>query len=155
MGLDPESLTGGCMCGAVRYAVAGAPSRVLNCHCRSCRTHTGAAMATLAVLKADQVDFSGDERKVYDSAPGVGRAFCANCGTSLTWETVLGDEGPIVAVHISTFDDPNALPPSAHTFYPERLSWFDAADDLPRYEGFMKDGALLRRSPAKERPSGQ
>ena len=66
--------TGGCMCGAVRYETTGEPSRVLHCHCQSCRTHTGAPAATLAVLKADQVDFSGVERKIYASAPGVGRA---------------------------------------------------------------------------------
>jgi len=101
------------------------------------------------------VEFSGDDRKIYNSSPGVGRAFCANCGTSLTWETVFGDEGAICAIHISTFDKPDALMPTAHCFYPERISGFDVADDLPRYEGFMAGGSLLRYGPAKERPPGQ
>ncbi len=155
MGDDPVTLTGGCMCGAVRYGTTGEPSRVLHCHCQSCRRHTGAPAATLAVFKADQIEFSGDDRKIYDSAPDVGRAFCANCGTSLTWETVFGDEGPICAIHISTFDNPDALTPTAHSFYPERISWFDVADDLPRYEGFVAGGSLLHHGPAKEGPSGQ
>ena len=146
-------ITGRCMCGAVRYETKGEPSRVLHCHCRSCRTHTGAPMATLAVFKADQVKFGGEARSVYDSAPGVGRAFCANCGTSLTWETVFGDEGPICAIHISSFDNPDALTPTAHSFYPERISWFDVADDLPRYEGFVAGGSLLHYGVAKVGPS--
>ncbi len=146
--------TGGCMCGAVRYETRAAPSRVLHCHCQSCRSHTGAPMATLAVFKADQVDFSGEERKAYASAPGVARAFCANCGTSLTWETVLGDEGAICAIHISGFDNPEALPPTGHSFYPERISWFDVVDNLPRHEGFVAGSEPLHHGPAAKDPPG-
>ena len=146
-------LSGGCMCGAVRYRTSGEPARVLNCHCRSCRKHTGAPAATLAVFTVDQVAFGGGDRKIYASSPGVGRAFCGTCGTPLTWETDLGDLGPVCAIHISTFDDPDALRPSAHSFYTERISWFDIADDLPRYEGFVKDGALMCHGPALAEPS--
>jgi len=142
------------MCGAVRYETQGGPSRVLHCHCQSCRSHTGAPMATLAVFKADQVHFSGNDRKVYQSAPRVERAFCANCGTSLTWETVLGDEGQLCALHISTCDNPNALTPTGHTFYPERISWFEVADDLPRHEGFFAGSKPLHYGPAAGKPRG-
>jgi hypothetical protein len=145
--------SGGCMCGAVRYETTGESVRVINCHCRSCRKHTGAPAATLAVYKVDQVEFSGDERKVYTSSPGVGRAFCAKCGTPLTWETVFRDLGPLCSLHISTFDNPDALMPTAHSFYSERISWFDIADNLPRYEGFVKDGSLLCHGPAIAEPS--
>ena len=146
-------ITGGCLCGAVRYETTGESFRVINCHCRSCRKHTGAPAVTLAVYKVDQVKFSGDECKIYTSSPSVGRAFCAKCGTPLTWETSLGDLGPICAIHISTFDYPDALVPTAHSFYPERISWFDIADNLPRFEGFVKDGSLLCHGPSAAGPS--
>ena len=115
--------------------------------------HTGAPAAALAVFKADQVRFSGTGRKTYASAPGVGRAFCGNCGSSLTWETEFRDEGALCAIHISSFDTPDSLKPDAHSFYPERISWFDVADDLPRYEGFVAGGILLQHGPAKEDPA--
>ncbi len=153
MGKDAFPMTGGCMCGGVRYETTGEVFRVIHCHCQSCRRHTGAPAATLAVFKAEQVAFSGDDRKFYRSSPGVGRAFCPECGTPLTWETGLGDLGPVCALHISTFDDPDALTPSAHSFYPERIPWFDIADNLPRYEGFVKDATLLRHGPADPEPS--
>jgi len=111
-------------------------------------------MATLAVFRADQVKFDGNDRRIYLSAPGVSRAFCANCGTSLTWETVLGDEGPLCAIHISTFDNPEALAPTGHSFYRERISWFDVADDLPRHEGFVADSEPLQFGPSKAEHSG-
>lgn len=148
-------LTGGCMCGAIRFQVTGAPDRVLNCHCESCRGHTGAPMATLAVLKASQVQFSGKARKAYQSAPGVERAFCPDCGTSLTWETVFGDEGALCAIHISAFDEPDALPPTGHSFYCERIDWFDSVDRLPRHEGFVAGSEPVRYGPQRDEPSGR
>ena len=83
---DDTKMTGGCMCGAVRYETTGESFGVNHCHCQSCRKHNGAAVVTLAGFKADQVTFSGDKRKIYESSPGVGRAFCGKCGTPLTWE---------------------------------------------------------------------
>jgi len=106
---------------------------------------------TLAVFKADQVKFSGDERKIYESSPGVGRAFCAQCGTPLTWETSLGSLGPLCSLHVSTSDNPDALQPVGHTFYSERISWFDVADNLPRYEGMSMNSAILHHGPATEK----
>ena len=116
--------------------------------------HSGAAVATLAVLRADQVAFSGKERKRYASSSGVVRAFCPDCGTTLTWETVFGDEGAVCAIHISSFDDPAAFPPTAHSFYPERIAWFEVADDLPRYAAFVAGGTLLCHGPAPADPAG-
>lgn len=101
----------------------------------------------MAGFKSDQVRFSGDERKLFESSPGASRAFCSNCGTPLTWEGDGGDLGAICEIHISTFDDPNALVPTAHAFDPERISWFDVADRLPRYEGFVDDSPLVRQGP--------
>ena len=144
-------LTGGCMCRAVRYETTGDSFGVIHCHCHSCRKHNGAPVVTLAGFKADQVTFSGDERKIYESSPGVGRAFCAKCGTPLTWETSLGSLGPVCALHISTSDNPNALQPIAQTFYSERISWFDVADNLPRYEGMSINSSILRHGPAIEK----
>ena len=91
---DDTKMTGGCMCGAVRYETTGESFKVIHCHCQSCRKHNGAPVVTLAGFNADQVKFIGDERKIYESSPGVGRAFCGKCGTPLTWEGDAGDRGP-------------------------------------------------------------
>ncbi len=145
-----SKMTGGCMCGAVRYEITGDSFAVTHCHCHSCRKHNGAAVVTLAGFKASQVTFSGDERKIYESSPGAKRAFCGKCGTPLTWEGDSGELGPIFEFHISTFDNPDVLVPTAHAFEPERIPWLDIADNLPRYEGFAEDSPLLRHGPVSE-----
>ena len=144
------TMTGGCMCGAVRYETKGQPFSVAHCHCESCRKHTGAPVVTLAGFLKDQVSFNGEERSLYESSPGAIRAYCDRCGTPLTWEGDGGEIGMIVELHLSTFDNPEALVPTAHAFYPERLPWFDIADDLPRYDGFAELSTLLCHGPARE-----
>jgi hypothetical protein len=143
------TMGGGCMCGAVRYETRGESFGVQHCHCHSCRKHNGAPVVTLAGFKADQVTWSGDARKIYNSSPGVGRAFCGKCGTPLTWEGDGGELGPIFELHISTFDEPDRLVPTAHAFDPERIAWFDIADNLPRYKGFVDGSTPLRHGPVK------
>ena len=148
---EEKKMLGGCMCGAVRYEVTGEPFLVSHCHCLSCRKHNGAPVVTLAGFKQGQVSFEGDERGIYESSPGVGRAFCGKCGTPLTWEGDGGEElGRILEFHLSTFDNPEALVPTGHAFYSERISWFDIADSLPRFEGFVDDSTSLRHGPVTD-----
>ena len=150
-----KTYAGGCMCGAVRYAAAGEPFSVTHCHCLSCRKHNGGPVVTLAGFKADDVSFSGTDRKIYESSPGVGRAFCGNCGTPLTWEGDGGELGPIFELHISTFDEPDGLVPTAHGFHNERIAWFDIADGLPRYNDFPGEGEVAHNGPVSDGlPSG-
>ncbi len=145
-----KTYSGGCMCGAVRYEAAGEPFAVTHCHCLSCRKHNGGPVVTLAGFTSGQVAFSGTERKIYESSPGVGRAFCGICGTPLTWEGDGGDLGPIVEFHISTFDNPDVLVPSSHSFHNERIAWFDIADGLPRHDGFSSEGEPTRHGPVSD-----
>lgn len=128
---------GGCMCGAVRYEAEGEPKLVVHCHCASCRHHTGAPVVTFAIFVEEQVRFTKGERKLYESSPGVRRAFCGDCGTPLTWEARSNrfPDTNIIDLHISTLDQPEEFVPTQHDFYEERIPWFDVADELPRFVG--------------------
>ncbi len=129
----PNEATGGCLCGAVRYRVQGPPLSTIYCHCNSCRKHTGAPVVALAGYRRDQVTYLSGAPRLYESSPGVGRAFCGECGTPMTWEGDGGEDGPLVEFLISTMDNPDAFPPECHIHHQERLTWFETSDSLPRY----------------------
>ncbi len=141
MGDEQASVSGGCMCGAVRYEASGEPLGIGYCHCQSCRRHSGAPVVAFVGFREDRVRFTGRARSVYNSSPGVGRAFCGQCGTTLTWEGFSrASNSTIIEFHISTLDDPDRFVPREHTRHPERIAWFDVADRLPRYRGVGADG---------------
>ncbi|MGI9318920.1 MAG: GFA family protein [bacterium] len=131
--MGDKKYTGGCMCGAVRYELVSESPWSVYCHCESCRKHTGAPVAALVAGPPEQVRWTSGDRAFYASSPGRFRAFCRDCGTSLTWEAEVN--GSWLGIHISTFDNPEDLPPTEHVFHGEAISWIDIGADLPRYEG--------------------
>jgi hypothetical protein len=135
-----HKVTGGCMCGAVRYGAPDAHA-VVYCHCKSCKAHTGGAVVCLAGYLKTDIEWSGDERQIYHSSAGIQRGFCGKCGTPLTWEGHVEElGGDLIEVFVGTTDDPNALVPQFHIWVDERNEWFDTVDELPRYHGWMHLG---------------
>jgi hypothetical protein len=131
---------GGCLCGGVRYRVAGRLLPVVACHCGQCRrTHghitayTGAAKAALELVEAAGLRW-------YGSSPGVRRGFCGTCGASLFWERV---EGPEISVAAGTLDPPTGLATVGQIFAADAGDYYAIADDLPRFAG--SDGGALDR----------
>ncbi len=124
---------GGCLCGAIRYKAFGEPQGSGYCHCKSCRHHTGAPITAYVVFSAKQVQWTSADPARYESSPGKFRAFCRDCGTSLTWEgTYKGEK--IIDLHVGTLDKPEQFPPNEHTHYSERIHWLELTDDLPKFQ---------------------
>lgn len=97
---------GGCLCGAVRYEVAGALRDVILCHCAMCRrTHGHVGAYTAAPKNALRlVETRG--LRWYASSTIARRGFCGECGGSLFWEPVAKD---YVAIAAGTLDAPTGL----------------------------------------------
>src|SRR2546428_4150873 len=89
--------TGGCLCGAVRYSVAGALRPVVMCHCTQCRRMTGHVMAATAARRADFRLLSQGELQWYAASNEARRGFCGRCGSTLFWEGVGRDYISIAA----------------------------------------------------------
>ena len=128
--MGDKTVTGGCLCGEIRFEAAGEPLWSAHCHCQSCRRGNGAAVATFVGFASDGFRTVKGEPRRFHSSPGVTRSFCGTCGTPLTYE---GERwAGEVHVHISALDRPEAFQPQGHSYYSERIAWFDTADDLPR-----------------------
>ena len=131
-------LTGGCLCGAVRYEAGGTPYHAVICHCSMCRRAAGApVVAWFSVARAD-FRFTAASPAAYCSSGHATRRFCARCGTQLTFES---DRHPAeIDVTTATLDDPEMVPPADHVHDGTRLSWVRVSDGLPRYSNARPGG---------------
>ena len=77
-------LTGGCQCGAVRYALLEEPTGAHICHCRMCQKAFGSFFAPLTGLPMTAFEITRGELAIFKSSDPTERGFCRNCGTPLT-----------------------------------------------------------------------
>lgn len=126
------AIKGGCLCGKVRYTVAGALFNADHCHCSMCRRQHGAAFATYAEFSpGDFIWTSGEELvKVYEAPQGGGWCFCSECGSTLAGS----DQGRITTVTLGTIEGDPGVRPESHIFVGSRAEWHDITDDLPQFE---------------------
>ena len=102
-------MTGGCQCGAVRFALYAAPERHAICWCRMCQKANGAYMAAHTGVKRADFAWTRGRPGTFSSSQAVERDFCRDCGTPLTYRNLTADR---VSVCIPTLDDPYAVTPT-------------------------------------------
>ena len=122
-------LTGGCLCGAIRYEARGAESGPALCHCRSCRRSSGAPAVGWATFRGADFSITSGEPTQYRSSDKVERSHCSVCGTQLTYRHQ-GEHGWI-DVTTSSLDDPEQLSPIDQIWTSHRLEWMAHLEDLP------------------------
>lgn len=100
-------LTGGCLCGGIRFEVVGEVRDVYDCHCERCRRFSGHHVAATAA-DDDQIALTGDDLlRWFSPDPTVQYGFCGRCGSSLFWRAdALGSHRSIMA---GALDQPTGL----------------------------------------------
>ena len=122
-----DRMSGGCMCGRIRYTAAISTDDAYLCHCRMCQRATGSvSIAFKNVQKAD-VAFE-HEPDWYESSPIASRPYCRECGTSLGFAH---PDSERMDLTVASFDDPSRFKPTSH-FGAESMhrSWLNT-DGLP------------------------
>lgn len=122
---------GSCLCGAVTFTLAQAPSEPTACHCVQCRKQSGHYFASANVPKS-AVDISGAENLTwYPSSEKVRRGFCSTCGSSLFWEPIFRDW---TSVALGSLDGPTQLKLERHIYVANKGDYYALADGLPQNE---------------------
>lgn len=121
-----RTLTGGCQCGAVRYALYTQPRSEI-CHCRMCQKAVGGPFAALASVARQDLEWTRGTPALYDSSSVATRGFCATCGTPLTYQSL---DRKTINVTTGSLDKPEAAPPTIQYGIEARLTWFDTLATL-------------------------
>ena len=121
-------LTGGCQCGAIRYAFFTQPDRVGICHCRMCQKAVAGPFAVLAEVPQQQFAWTRGAPTAFQSSSRALRDFCAACGTPLSFRRI---GGPKIEIMTGTFDHPDRVIPTLQYGTESRLGWVGTIVNLP------------------------
>ena len=128
-------ITGGCLCGAIRYSTEAQPLMTAVCHCRKCQRQSGSAFSVVVAIPKGTLVFEGCEPGRYrdsgDSGLSVDRRFCTACGSP-----ILSDAAATPALDwlkAGTLDDTSWLQPQANVWCDSAQHWVQMGDAIPRF----------------------
>jgi hypothetical protein len=122
-------LTGGCLCGGVRFEVTSPLVRASYCHCTRCQRRTGTAASAQARVAPGSLRIVAGEELVrsYEPADGFSKAFCSVCGSALWSRHPTKDE--VMSVRLGVFDADPGIRPSYRQYVAYAAPWEPVPDD--------------------------
>ncbi|KAF2651465.1 hypothetical protein K491DRAFT_696448 [Lophiostoma macrostomum CBS 122681] len=108
----PESIAGGCLCGAIRFKITfpkeedWPPQSNGICQCTMCRKHSGSLLPQCCGFPWANITphfASNPAYKTYSSSVHVYRGFCGTCGSALTCNEKSTPD--IVEINLGAFDE--------------------------------------------------
>ena len=129
-------ITGGCLCGAVRFESAAPPMVTRHCWCRLCQ-YLGAGSGTVnACFKTDGFTITGTTRdysSIADSGNVMHRHFCPQCGTHLF--SAAESRPHLIIVRNGALDDTAIAHPGTTIWTSQAPEWAWIDETLPRHAG--------------------
>jgi hypothetical protein len=127
-------LTGGCLCGGVRFEIDAPLGPASYCHCTRCQRRTGTASSVQARIAPGSLTVTqGDELiRAFEPPTGFAKLFCGACGSAL-WSRSREDP-EIMSVRLGVFDADPGVRPQWRQFVAYAAPWEAIPDDgLPRH----------------------
>ena len=145
-----DKITGGCMCGSIRYEASAQPFWSGYCHCRTCQRATGGPFGLFVDFRRDELKFSKGKPKIYHSTPWGERGFCANCGSPISMgyrgEHMSKERLECIGIYVGSLDEPEIAHPTEHQAVETQLPWLVVDDGLPRSR--LKDDLQVQEAMA-------
>ena len=135
------NVSGGCLCGRVRYEAEAFLENGYICHCTICQRSTGQPTEITVLIKAGTLKYLKDEPKYYVSSPDGKRGFCGHCGSRLVWQALQAEDDWLTNITVGTLDRPQDALMTPHIYADTQLPWYKVCEDLPKLR--QEDAELL------------
>ena len=130
------TLTGGCLCGAVRYAYEGEVGAAGYCHCADCRRVSGSAFGVSLSVESAGFRVTRGTPKAFtkpgDSGRPLTRYFCPDRGSPLFTQPPLHPER--LFIKAGSLDDPSVVRPNRQAWMRSRVEWAEIDPTITSYE---------------------
>ena len=125
---------GSCLCGNVKFEIAGSVERSRYCHCENCRKFSGTAQAAWGLASASAFTLTPENAEVtkFDAGSGGLRVFCTSCGSPLWFEPAEMPE--FIGIALGAIDEGEVAAPSVHLWTRSSPRWETIEGNLPQFE---------------------
>ena len=126
-----QSLTGGCICGQVKYQIIDKPLFTQACHCKDCKVLTGSSYVVNSSILENTLIVEGEVSSTELKA-GSGASyktyFCTKCGNYVyaDYDSAVGR----LTVRTKTLDNAEKFPPQVHIFTKDKDPWLNLSEDV-------------------------
>jgi hypothetical protein len=129
-----QEMSGGCLCGQVRYSAMVEPALVAICHCKNCQKQAGTAFALVVGIPKSELSVRGNIKTFNDtgdSGQPVKRNFCPDCGSPITSDAAVMPE--LVFIKAGTLDDTSWLRPTMQIYCNSVQSWVQLGGEIQSF----------------------
>lgn len=130
-----QNMTGGCLCGSVRYQANAKPVMTRACWCRTCQYLASGSATVNMVIATDAVAITGELsnfESTADSGNKMHRKFCPKCGVHLFSQAEVRPH--ILIVRAGTLDEPKDVKIDALIWTSSAPAWAHLDPDIPQFE---------------------
>ncbi|HEY6451009.1 MAG TPA: GFA family protein [Steroidobacteraceae bacterium] len=128
------SLSGGCLCGAVRYESSADPVFSGHCYCTDCQKESGCGHTTVAAVPDAAFRITGATAgfsKLGGSGQATERTFCVKCGTTLFSRPVAA--AGLTILRAGTLDDTSQITPGMSIYASRARAWDPPPAHIPAF----------------------
>jgi hypothetical protein len=129
------SVSGHCLCGAIRFTVNADPIGARMCWCHDCQRIASGSATVNVLVTSESVTFIGQLstfKMIADSGNTVERGFCPTCGSQLYSKT-LAPEGLPIRIRAGVLDNPELIAPQAIIWTESAPGWAVLDPMLPHF----------------------
>ena len=134
-------ITGGCLCGQVRFRIEGEPIMSGRCCCQACQKLSGAGNTENMAFVEGAFAVEGETAEFIwtsDSGGSVTTSFCPKCGSPLFGKST--SMPGMKMVRVGALDDPSVYAPQMMVYAKRRHAWVQHDARLPTFEAMPPIG---------------
>jgi hypothetical protein len=129
-------ITGGCLCGKVRFEITEPLFSAGYCHCTRCQRRTGTAASVQARIPRGALRMISGEELLSAYRPGDGgfdKLFCSGCGSAMFSRS--GERPEVMSVRLGVLDAAPAVEFTWRQYVAYAAPWEAIPDDgIARYQ---------------------
>lgn len=131
-----KKLTGGCLCGSIKYSSDAEPIMTAICHCDDCQRQAGSAFSIIVGVPKDSLVFEKTDSLQEYAASGksgreVRRRFCRNCGSPIL--SLVEAAPDLCLIKAGTLDDKSGLNPTIEFWCGSAQPWLELNSGTKKY----------------------